>query len=61
MAVVVWIFLDILAGLYWQWTNNEDYSHGLLILPVSLFLVWEKRKEILSLTPHDRLAGGCWS
>lgn len=51
MAVVVGTFLDILSGLYWQWTNNEDYSHGLLILPVSLFLVWEKRKEILALTP----------
>ena len=49
--VVVWTFWASLSGLYDQWMNNDDYSHGLLILPISLFLIWEKRKELLSLTP----------
>jgi membrane protease YdiL (CAAX protease family) len=60
LALLVWTFGDILLGLYDQWMNNEDYSHGLLILPVSLFLVWEKRKEILALTPRQT-GGDCWS
>lgn len=51
LAVVVWTFWDPLSGLYHQWMKNDDYSHGILILPISLFLIWEKRKEILSLTP----------
>ncbi|WP_372683009.1 VPLPA-CTERM-specific exosortase XrtD [Desulfosarcina sp.] len=52
LAMVIVIFWDTLSGLYQQWMNNDDYSHGLLILPVSLFLIWEKRKAILELTPR---------
>ncbi|MFO7716929.1 VPLPA-CTERM-specific exosortase XrtD [Desulfosarcina sp.] len=52
LAVVIGTFWDTLTGLYHQWTHNEDFSHGLLILPVSLFLIWEKREAILALTPR---------
>ena len=50
-VVILIVFWDVLSSLYLQWTHNDDYSHGLLILPISLFLVWEKRKAILALTP----------
>ncbi len=34
-----------LAGI---WLRDEDYSHGFLILPVSLYLIWRKRREIIN-------------
>ena len=57
VLAVLGMFWDTLSGLYHQWMNNEDYSHGLLILPVSLFLIWEKRKEIPRIDADNRLAG----
>ena len=51
LAAVLGMFWDTWSGLYHHLTSSEDYSHGLLILPVSFFLIWEKRKEILALTP----------
>ena len=29
-----------------QWLNNDDFSHGLLIMPISLYLIWEKRGQL---------------
>jgi len=26
--------------------GNEDYSHGLLIIPIVLYLIWQKRPEL---------------
>ena len=54
-----------LAGLYWnviphlveQWAHEEDYTHGFLILPISLYVVWEKRRELKRLAPEPSLAG----
>jgi exosortase D (VPLPA-CTERM-specific) len=39
-------FWPTIHGLSQQLLNNDDFSHGLIILPVSLYIVWEKRKEI---------------
>ncbi len=36
------------AALWWQ---NAAYNHALLILPISLYLIYSKRQQILSLTP----------
>ena len=35
-----------LQGLVKQWMGNEDYSHGLLIIPIVLYLIWQKRPEL---------------
>ena len=41
-------------GLYiWRnWTENEDMGHGFLILPAFLFLIYQDRARLLSLTPR---------
>jgi len=41
-------------GLYiWRnWTENEDMGHGFLIVPAFLFLIYEERARLLSLTPR---------
>ncbi len=36
-------FLE-LAGV---WVRDEDYSHGFLVVPVSLYLIWRKREKII--------------
>jgi exosortase D (VPLPA-CTERM-specific) len=46
IACLTAVYWPILDGLVKQWMNNQDYSHGLVILPVTLYLVWQKRDEI---------------
>ena len=39
-------YREILTTLLNTWMNNDDYSHSLLIPFISLYLIWEKRKQI---------------
>lgn len=34
------------------WLGGETYNHGFAILPISLWLVWEKRKELTKVAPQ---------
>ncbi len=56
-AAVVFVAL---AALFWPtvtsmvhtWYHFETYTHGFLILPISLWLVWQKRRHLAAFTPQ---------
>lgn len=58
LPLVVLAVVAILA-VYWKtaesivaiWARSETFAHGYLIAPISLWLIWTKRKEIARLTP----------
>jgi len=55
--VLLFIFyLPTLYELVLDWATDGNYSHGFLIPAVSLWLLWQKKKEIASLTfaPDNR-------
>ncbi|MFN8546826.1 MAG: exosortase [Candidatus Eisenbacteria bacterium] len=37
------------AALWRTWWNNDNYSHGVLIPPITLFLVWRLKDELRAL------------
>lgn len=38
------------------WWNRSAYNHGFLILPIALYLIWDKRAALAAMTPRpDRL------
>jgi len=39
------------------WKSSETYAHGYLIFPISAYLIWSRRKEIILLTPQSDLRG----
>ncbi|MGC2049585.1 MAG: exosortase A [Gallionella sp.] len=39
------------------WNSSETYAHGYLIFPISIYLIWSRRKEIILLTPQSDLRG----
>ena len=45
-ALTVRLYFPTMRWLLVAWLNNEYYSHGLLLLPVSLLLVWLARKRV---------------
>ncbi len=44
------IYLPVLKDLVLDWFNDSNYSHGFLIIPVSLWLIWRQRRQLASVT-----------
>jgi exosortase len=50
-AVVLFLvcaFAPTLSRLVAQWASDENYSHGFLVVPFSLYLAWQRRGRIAS-------------
>ncbi|MBI3774862.1 MAG: exosortase A [Gammaproteobacteria bacterium] len=54
------ISLGVLAAAYWAtlasivsiWSHSASFTHGFLIVPVVVYLVWQQRTELQVLTPQ---------
>jgi exosortase A len=57
-AVVLVLYRDSLWSMISIWNRSDTYAHGYLILPISLWLVWNKRRELagLRMAPDLRVA-----
>ena len=42
-AGFVLVYWDVIAKLVMAWYTDDNYSHGFLIVPVALYLAWERR------------------
>lgn len=42
-------------GLVEIWSRSDTFTHGFLVMPISLWLVWRQRSELLQLTPRPAL------
>jgi len=43
------VYSPILQGLVANWAQNQDYSHGFLIVPLSAYFIWERRDRLAEL------------
>lgn len=39
-------FVPVLSELVNLWSNEADYSHGFLVIPVVLYLIWQKKGKL---------------
>ncbi len=48
VALLVWLvaYFPTLHAMVTVWLNSATYAHGLLIVPMSLFLLWQKRNQL---------------
>ena len=37
------LYYQVIAKLVSDWWNDDNYSHGFLIVPIALYFVWERR------------------
>ena len=51
------LYRDVIAKLVRDWSIDENYSHGFLIVPLALFFVWERRAKLAAAVPKGSLAG----
>jgi len=51
------MYRNVIAKLVADWANDDNYSHGFLIVPIALYLAWERRDKFLA-APHRPAATG---
>lgn len=49
------IFRSTVSGMVEIWSRSETYTHGFVILPISLWLIWQKRKQLAAFTPQPQM------
>jgi len=48
LAAVLWLYFDSYLSMVRKWSDDAAFSHGFLILPVSLWLAWQQRVPLAS-------------
>ena len=60
VAVVVsglWLYFDVLTALVSDWANDDNYSHGFLIVPLALYFAWERRDRLTGAAVQPSVLG----
>lgn len=57
IILVAALFLPVFIELTHIWLTSADYSHGFLVLPISLYMVWQKRSRLMSIEIQPSWAG----
>ncbi len=55
--LAVLLYAPTLMELATLWAGNEDYNHGFLIIPISAYLVWCRRRQIMRQPLHSSPLG----
>nr|MBN2276634.1 exosortase [candidate division Zixibacteria bacterium] len=46
ILATAFFYLPVLIDLISAWYHNPNYSHGFLVAPVAVYLIWKNRQEI---------------
>lgn len=46
LGCLVFAYWATIQKLVTQWLKSDDYSYGLLIVPIVIYLIWQKRTEL---------------
>jgi exosortase len=57
LAAFLLLYWDVLVRLSEDWLNDDNYSHGLLIIPLALYFAWERRDRLAATTPAPSAIG----
>jgi exosortase A len=56
LAALLFLYRDTAARMVESWSTSESYSHGWLIVPVCLYLVWRRRFELAQVAARPSFA-----
>jgi exosortase len=51
------LYAGVFRDLVRDWSTDDNYSHGFLILPIAAYLVWERRRAFAEAPQIPSLAG----
>jgi exosortase len=50
LASLTLLYWNVIVKLVNDWSTDDNYSHGFLIVPLALYLAWERRHQVLALS-----------
>jgi len=56
-AAIAWSYRPSLAVLFDRWNRDDNYSHGFLIVPIALAILWQRREALASLRSRPQWWG----
>jgi exosortase len=56
-AGVVWLYWHVLSRLAHDWMTDDNYSHGIFIVPLALYFVYERRARLARATSQPTILG----
>ncbi len=59
IALLGYLYADSLVFLSGYWIGSEDYSHGMFVPLISLFLIWQARHRIAEARCWEFVVGSC--
>ncbi|HVT47342.1 MAG TPA: exosortase A [Vicinamibacterales bacterium] len=51
------LYWPVITKLVHDWLHDDNYSHGILIVPLAAFFVWERRRRLAMTADAPRLWG----
>lgn len=57
VLAILSIYHDVVRFTVQTWLNNETYTHGFLIFPISLWLIWRQRAILSEVSPMPDYRG----
>jgi hypothetical protein len=54
-VVLVCAYGPVLGHLIGQWASDENYSHGFLVIPFSVYLAWQRRARLAAASDAPNL------
>lgn len=57
IGTLAWGYRDTFASILDKWQDDAAFSHGFLILPISLWLTWRKRAALAAAPLHPSMFG----
>jgi len=51
VIAVLLLFGETVRSMAAIWYRSKTYSHGFLVLPISLYLIWTRRRQVAALQP----------
>jgi exosortase len=46
VVAFAWTYYEVLRDLLYDWANDDNFSHGFLILPLASYFIWRKRDQL---------------
>lgn len=57
LASFAYLFWDVAVALVQDWATDDNYSHGFLIVPLALYLAWERRQRLFEAPVRPAASG----
>jgi exosortase len=54
---VLILYADVLAKLLLAWRTDDNYSHGFFIVPIAVYLAWERRDQLAAASARPSSLG----